>query len=439
MPYTKVMQNLFSFFNALFSNLLCLLIQLVLIMDKAICTVYDFLSVKNLSRLLQSLRRNRLACALAAFVPVFFVPGALLTKSGTLVYADSHPIGLVERIDILNNAVIDIEQSASAVSGEEYTLPFEIRTAASGGTEAQFLDEAELKEAFVRLSGELETVAVISINGEKAGLCDTEEEARTLLDRVMKEHTAPMDNGSSFTQKVRVDNAFAETRLVPDPEDLYETLSDKLNVAATRAVTYTETIPYETITRENDELDQDLRQTVQEGHEGEAVVTAEIHTLDGHENSRTILERTVLCDATAEIIEVGTKETGTGTGNLMLPVEDYVLTSGFKWRWGRLHGGVDLAVEEGTPVSAADNGKVIVAETGYGGGYGNYVILDHQNGLKTLYGHNSELLVSVGDIVKKGETIALSGNTGNSTGPHLHFEIRENDEQVDPQQYVTIA
>ena len=74
-----------------------------------------------------------------------------------------------------------------------------------------------------------------------------------------------------------------------------------------------------------------------------------------------------------------------------------------------------------------------------GNGYGNYIIIDHQNGFKTLYGHNSELLVSVGDIVAKGDKIALSSNTGNSTGPHLHFEIQVNDEKVDPQQYLALA
>ncbi len=432
------MQNLFNFFNKLFSALFYLLIILVLILDKAICVVYDFFSIKNLKRISQKLRRKRLACALAAFVPVFFVPGALLMKGGTLVYADGKPVGFVESQDTINNAVLDIEQSAAAISGTEYTLPFEIQTEASGGMESRFLTEDELVNEFVKLSGELETVAVISVDGEKAGLCHTSEDAQKLLDRVMTEHSAPTDKGSRFTQQVRVDKVIAESKLVPDAETLYKTLSDKLSVSATRAVTYTEEIPYETITRENDQLDKDLRQTVQKGHEGEAVVTAEIHTLDGREDSRTILERTVLCNATAEIIEVGTKETGVGTGDLIVPVSGYVFTSGFKWRWGRLHGGVDLAVEEGTPVSAADNGKVITAETGDGGGYGNYVIIDHQNGIKTLYGHNSELLVSVGDIVEKGETIALSGNTGNTTGPHVHFEVRENDEQVDPQEYVTL-
>ena len=105
-------------------------------------------------------------------------------------------------------------------------------------------------------------------------------------------------------------------------------------------------------------------------------------------------------------------------------------------RWGRLHSGVDLAVPEGTPVRASDNGKVILAENS-GDGYGNYIILDHGNGFKTLYGHNSALCVSVGDIVSQGDLIAYSGNTGNSTGPHLHFEIHLDDEKVDPERFLS--
>ena len=196
--------------------------------------------------------------------------------------------------------------------------------------------------------------------------------------------------------------------------------------------------PFETVTRENDERDQTYRATLQEGCAGEAVVTAEIRTVDGEEHGRTIVARTVLSNATDEIVEVGTKNVGIGTGSFLVPMSSYTFTSGFKWRWGRLHSGVDLAAGEGTPVYAADHGKVIVAEDS-GNGYGKYIILDHRNGYKTLYGHNSELLVSVGDVVAKGDRIALSGNTGNSTGPHLHFEIHVNDEKVDPQQYITLV
>ncbi|MFQ9126498.1 MAG: peptidoglycan DD-metalloendopeptidase family protein [Butyricicoccaceae bacterium] len=205
---------------------------------------------------------------------------------------------------------------------------------------------------------------------------------------------------------------------------------------ARRSVTYTETILFGTVTRENDAEYQDYRETVRQGQTGEAVVTAEIQTLDGEENERTIVARTVLRSASDEIIEVRHKEYRYRHRQLRASGLGYTFTSAFKWRWGRLHSGVDLAVPEGTPVRASDNGKVILAENS-GDGYGNYIILDHGNGFKTLYGHNSALCVSVGDIVSQGDLIAYSGNTGNSTGPHLHFEIHLDDEKVDPERFLS--
>ncbi|MDY6996034.1 MAG: M23 family metallopeptidase [Actinomycetota bacterium] len=106
-------------------------------------------------------------------------------------------------------------------------------------------------------------------------------------------------------------------------------------------------------------------------------------------------------------------------------------TSGFGYRWGVLHGGIDIANAIGTPILAAADGVVISA--GYEGGYGNMVKLRHSDGTVTLYGHNSSVVVSVGQRVMAGDQIAKMGNTGNSTGPHLHFEVHLNGtDRVDP-------
>lgn len=122
-----------------------------------------------------------------------------------------------------------------------------------------------------------------------------------------------------------------------------------------------------------------------------------------------------------------------GSGVLGWPVSGPV-TSGFGSRWGRMHEGVDIAVGEGTPVHAAAAGTVIYA--GWMGGYGNLVVVDHGNGLSTAYAHNSSLSVSVGQSVAAGELVSYSGNTGNSTGPHVHFEVRVNGSAVDPLGYL---
>ena len=111
-----------------------------------------------------------------------------------------------------------------------------------------------------------------------------------------------------------------------------------------------------------------------------------------------------------------------------------ILTSSFGWRWGRMHEGIDIAVGNGTPVVSSAAGTVIVA--GWMGGYGNLVVVDHGNGIATAYAHNTSVAVGVGQTVAQGQVIAYSGNTGNSTGPHVHFEVRVNGGAVDPLGYL---
>lgn len=116
------------------------------------------------------------------------------------------------------------------------------------------------------------------------------------------------------------------------------------------------------------------------------------------------------------------------------------VTSGFGWRvhpiygYGRMHTGMDISAGYGAPIRAAGAGRVI--QSGYYGGYGNAVIIDHGNTLSTLYGHCSSLVVSPGQFVKKGQLIGYVGSTGASTGPHCHFEVMVNGDKVDPSGYL---
>ena len=130
--------------------------------------------------------------------------------------------------------------------------------------------------------------------------------------------------------------------------------------------------------------------------------------------------------------------TSTGSGvpsaaGFIWPV-DGTVTSGYGWRWGRMHEGIDVAAPIGAPIWAAAAGSIIYA--GWLGGYGNLVVVDHGNGLATAYAHASSIVVSVGQSVAQGETVSLVGSTGNSSGPHLHFEVRVNGAAVDPLLYL---
>ena len=125
------------------------------------------------------------------------------------------------------------------------------------------------------------------------------------------------------------------------------------------------------------------------------------------------------------------------TADAVMPIDGARLTSPFGPRWGTLHAGVDLAAPMRTPEYAAMDGVVI--EAGPASGFGLAVYIQHENGDVSVYGHMDEILVSAGQIVQAGETIALVGNRGQSTGPHLHFEIRTggaSGQPVDPLAYL---
>lgn len=138
--------------------------------------------------------------------------------------------------------------------------------------------------------------------------------------------------------------------------------------------------------------------------------------------------------AQLQAAQSGQSPSGTpSSAGLIWPVNGPV-TSGFGMRWGRMHTGIDIAVPTGTPVHASAAGTVVYAS--WMSGYGYLVAIDHGNGLATAYAHNSSLLVSVGQRASQGQVISLSGSTGHSTGPHVHFEVRVNGVPVDPLQYL---
>lgn len=122
-----------------------------------------------------------------------------------------------------------------------------------------------------------------------------------------------------------------------------------------------------------------------------------------------------------------------GSGRLIYPING-TFTSSFGPRWGRLHAGIDVAIPIGTPLRAADGGRVAIA--GPVSGYGNYTCIQHSASMSTCYAHQDSIAVAVGQTVTQGQIIGRTGNTGRSTGPHLHFEVRINGTPVNPMNYL---
>ena len=148
------------------------------------------------------------------------------------------------------------------------------------------------------------------------------------------------------------------------------------------------------------------------------------------ESNVTILEQPV-----NHIVIKGTKVIPSrGEGSFAWPTVGGYISSKQGPRWGKMHKGIDIARPSNRTIKAADNGVVVSA--GWGGGYGNKIVIDHQNGFRTLYGHMSSLKVKVGQTVSKGSAIGIMGATGDATGVHLHFEVYKNGSLVNPLSYL---
>lgn len=211
-----------------------------------------------------------------------------------------------------------------------------------------------------------------------------------------------------------------------------------MTVRITEKVTYDKVMEHKVEKKDSQDIYEGYSETQQTGEDGLSEVTSRIVLVNGEQVEENPLVTTVKKEPVTEIVLVGAKERppSVGSGKFIWPLKSgkYTITSRYGPRWGRFHSGVDLGLPTGNKVFAADGG--IVVSAGYSGGYGYMIAIDHQNGMETRYAHNSKLLVDVGDEVFQGMEIAKSGNSGNSTGPHLHFEIRVNGNTKNPLNYL---
>lgn len=297
-----------------------------------------------------------------------------------------------------------------------------------------------LEELFIR-----EAVEIAPRRVETSQLKDKEEALRILLRGTDEIITHRVQKGESLWSIARDYDLRVEDlrRANPDLKSDLLQIGQELNlvvpkpyltVCTRETVTFTQAIPYPTRTVKEDALWVWERRIQQRGRAGSKEVTWEIIRENGREVERKLLAEKVLAEPVTQVVAIGTKlPVAQGTGELRWPMNRGSITSRYGYRRGRLHQGVDIAAPTGTPIYAADSGVVTMAQ--WYGAYGKTVVIDHGNGVSTLYGHCLEILVRVGSEVKKGQLIARVGDTGRSTGPHLHFEVRVNGQPRDPLRY----
>lgn len=194
-------------------------------------------------------------------------------------------------------------------------------------------------------------------------------------------------------------------------------------------------IPYEVQIVEDETMYKGDAKVVQEGVEGEKMVRSIITLQNGTKIGEEIADEKVIKEPVNKIIHQGTKVIPSrGTGQFAWPTNGGYISSHLGYRWGKQHKGIDIARPEDRIIKSADNGTVVSA--GWDGGYGNKIVIDHNNGIQTVYAHLSSINVSIGQTVEKGSQIGIMGSTGNSTGIHLHFEVYKNGVLQNPLMYL---
>lgn len=274
----------------------------------------------------------------------------------------------------------------------------------------------------------------VAAGGECLAVVEDEDAAEKVVDMVKDEYK------SSYTVHVEIEeepvienmeleNGSEKPEILTVKQASEQILEEELlTVKTTDVVEEDKAVAYEIIEKKSDRLNLGEQEIEQQGEEGMTHVTKEVVKSNGVVVSENVIEEEAVKESVPEIVV-------SGTAGMLCPLDEIRVTSTFGERWGRQHKGLDMGAPEGTEIYAAKDGVVTCAE--YKDSFGNLVIIDHGGELESYYAHCSSLDVLPGQQVTAGQKIAAVGSTGNSTGPHLHFEVRTGGVPQDPEEWIT--
>ncbi|MGE4275829.1 MAG: peptidoglycan DD-metalloendopeptidase family protein [Lawsonibacter sp.] len=422
-----------------------------------------------------------------------------LTTLYTTSYAvtvDGQPVGVVADRSVVDKAIQEVEAEGSTLLGYDYQVEGSVDYQFALTLKTDITQKTELEDYFYsqlnEVSDHLRKCEVL-VDGRAIGVVKDEEALNEMLDGLKNQYVTENTISADFVEDMTISyvytadslmtieemltaleaNSTGETTYTVSKGDTFNAIAyandmsvsdlqalnpgvdinrlmigDVLNVKElipTLSVqtlehqVYTQAIECPVETREDSSMYKGTSKIITEGVEGEAQVEANITYVNGYERNREILSTTTLREPTTTVKAIGTKEKPktASTGSFSWPIRGKINSYfGGRYIFGSysFHSGIDIQASYGATIKAADGGTVTFS--GYKGSYGYLVIITHDNGTQTYYGHNSSLLVSAGQKVYKGQAIAKAGSTGRSTGTHCHFEIRVNGTAVNPLNYL---
>lgn len=305
----------------------------------------------------------------------------------------------------------------------------------------RFASAEELAYIIVDSTENIVKGSAVKVNGNTLVCADGETALRCICADYLAGFDLSEECVSYFNGNVEITDGYFIKDYTNTKEEILDALT-QLDVVTLEVKREEYSIPFNTVTRKSDARVLGEVITAVEGENGIGNTVEQRKYFNGEFVSSEISEDRVIKEPIDKIIVVGTAKPKTDVSpevvsalGFIRPVKWKKITS--YWGDGRNHKGVDLAADKGTPIYASRSGRVIVSQK-LNTGYGYHVIIDHEDGYSTVYAHASQLLVSYGEYVKQGQVIALVGTTGQSSGNHLHFEIRYKNQKIDPAPFIGI-
>ena len=426
--------------------------------------------------------------------------GAISTTytAGYRLTVDGVELGLVADRRGVEEAVERVESRASHILGYDYTLPNELSYSFEMSAGGESIPTSLVETYLFNQIGEVMKTSVLTVDGQVLGAVDDAAAMDAMLDAIKAPYVNENTVWAEFVQPLEVKREYTSTTVLRDidqmqailtsnsleqvdytvqPGDTFSGIANScglrvselqalnpgvdinkisigqtlvvsqavpyLSVRTMEHVTYDGPLAFEVEEVPDDSIYQGYTKIVTPGVEGYATFVADVTYLNGVEQERVISSTQVHTQPVTQVVAVGTKPRPKtmATGKFIWPLYGRI-TSGYGSRYifgsYSFHSGIDIAGSYGASIVAADGGRVPFAGTGPGSywSYGNYVVVDHENGLQTIYAHCSSLCVRAGERVYQGQVIARVGSTGRSTGNHCHFQVKQGGSTVNPYNYL---
>ncbi len=364
--------------------------------------------------------------------------GALPIKIVYNVVYNGNVIASVEEKDVYYKAAELAASKVNAENPDEYILNPKFKRIITFANE--FANSEDLSYVILENTDNLIDGYALCVNGETVAVSnDGDGLDKILYDAKQSYLTGNGEESAEFVDDVTVLSGYYATDNFLDSTALCE-LVNALDVKTVVTITIDKSIGYSTVKQKSSSVAAGKTTVKQQGVNGVKRTVETIEYLNGEITNRNVVSNEVISEPVDKILVVGTGVSSSAsnysTYGFVKPIDMSKIYISSYWGDGRNHKGLDLAGPKGLSIYASKSG--VVKTVRHTSDYGKYIVIDHGDGFETLYSHCSEMIVSVGEKVVAGQTIAYVGRTGNASGNHLHFEIWKNGQRVNPAPYLGI-